>query len=288
MAPERATSWGRLLRPLLTVSRDSLRATLAARGQEWIEDPSNRNPDFARVRLRRLSSALAAEGMTPERLAATATRMARARSALEAAVAEAAARYVELSPAGYLLCQSSAFSRLPEEVGLRLLSRMILVAGGGMYGPRLERLERVLAELGRGLTGARTLGGCSLVPGEDWVLICREAARMAPPVTLIPGRPVRWDGRFVAELAEDAPTGLRLGGLGGLGWRRLGRMAKGQRLTPLPACVRPTLPALFDEDGVSAVPHLGYNPGDAMAVLRRLDAAPSWSLTEIVPRLVRT
>ena len=287
MAPERVTSWGRLLRPLLTTGRDALRATLTERGQDWIEDPSNRNPDFARVRLRRLMPNLAEEGMTPERLAATAKRMGRARAALEASVAEAAARFVTMAPAGYALCQSSGFATMPEEIALRLLSRLILVVGGGVHGARLERLERLLSELRHGLTGARTLGGCSLVPSEDGVLICREAARMVPPVALIPGQTMRWDGRFVVEVAEDAPPGLFLGGLGGLGWRRLCRMAKGERLTPLPSCVRPTLPALFDEDGVSAVPHLGYKAREAMVVLRRLDAAPSWTLTEIVPRLVR-
>jgi tRNA(Ile)-lysidine synthase len=287
MPCERATRWGRLIRPLLDIPRQRLRATLEARGQSWIEDPSNRNPDFARVRLRRLMPDLAAEGVEPPRLAATATRLGRARAALESAMAEAAARYVELTPAGYALCHAPAFSSLPEEIGLRLLARLILVVGGGGHGPRLERLERLYGLLRGGLAKAHTLGGCSLVPYDDGILVCRETARMAPPVSLNPGETLLWDGRFLVHVAEDAPSGLSLGGLGPVGWRRLCRMAAGQRLLPLPSCVRPTLPALFGEDGISAVPHLGYNPRGAMAALRRLDAAPSWTLTASGPRLVR-
>ena len=287
MAPERVTRWGRLLRPLLDVSRQCLRATLEARGQNWVEDPSNRNLDFARVRLRRLMPDLAAEGLESTRLAATAKRLGRARAALEGALAEAAARSVELSPAGYAFFRTAGFSRLPEEVGLRLLARLVLVVGGGVHGPRLERLERLYGQIRAGLTTSRTLGGCSVVPGDDGVLVCREVARMAPPVALVPGKTVLWDGRFLAELSPDGPPGLFLGGLGAVGWRGLCRMAAGHRLHPLHSCVRPTLPALFDEDGVSAVPHLGYNPRGVMAGLRRLDVAPSWTLTAIDPRLVR-
>ena len=42
----------RLLRPLLGVAKARLLATLGQRGIGWVEDPSNRDPRFARSRLR--------------------------------------------------------------------------------------------------------------------------------------------------------------------------------------------------------------------------------------------
>ncbi len=42
----------RLLRPLLSVPRARLSATLVARGVAWIDDPSNTDPRFERARLR--------------------------------------------------------------------------------------------------------------------------------------------------------------------------------------------------------------------------------------------
>ena len=48
----------RLLRPLLGVSRDRLTATLEARGVAWIDDPSNTDPRFERVRVARRTAAL--------------------------------------------------------------------------------------------------------------------------------------------------------------------------------------------------------------------------------------
>ncbi|HEY7933369.1 MAG TPA: tRNA lysidine(34) synthetase TilS [Solirubrobacteraceae bacterium] len=45
-------SEGRLIRPLLALSRDQTGAYCTARGLRWREDPSNDNEDYARVRVR--------------------------------------------------------------------------------------------------------------------------------------------------------------------------------------------------------------------------------------------
>ena len=42
-----------LYRPLLHLSRERLRSFLRARGQRWIDDPSNENTQFERVRIRK-------------------------------------------------------------------------------------------------------------------------------------------------------------------------------------------------------------------------------------------
>ena len=48
MSPRR----GRLVRPLLGVTREEVREYLRARGLEWREDPSNADRRFARARVR--------------------------------------------------------------------------------------------------------------------------------------------------------------------------------------------------------------------------------------------
>lgn len=281
MAPERPTSWGRVLRPLLSIPRAALEASLRQRGQGWICDPSNSNTAFGRVRLRALAGGLAAEGLTAERLAGTAGRLARAQAALDTMVAEAAARHVTLDDAGYALVRPSALGALPDEVGLRLLSRLLLAIGGETYTPRLERLERLHAAVKTGLETARTLAGCRIVPLKDTLVICREPSRVAPPIALVPGSRIRWDGRFEALVAADAPTGLSLGALGPQG-RTLVAAALGRKnsAVSVPACVIPTLPALYHERGILAAPHLGYNRDGAASVLPCLRSAPAHVMTD--------
>jgi tRNA(Ile)-lysidine synthase len=82
---------GRLVRPLLDVTREEVRDYLRARGLEWREDPSNADRRFARARVRHdLLEALRTVGPAPERtIAETARQLREEAEVLDAAVAEA-------------------------------------------------------------------------------------------------------------------------------------------------------------------------------------------------------
>jgi tRNA(Ile)-lysidine synthase len=87
MAPRR----GRLVRPLLDVTREEVRSYLRARGLGWREDPSNADRRFARARVRHdLLEALREVGPAAERtIAETARQLREEAELLDAAVSEA-------------------------------------------------------------------------------------------------------------------------------------------------------------------------------------------------------
>ena len=72
------------LRPLLDTPRAALRDMLRARGIDWVDDPSNDNPAFDRVRMRQAGPLLAELGLSTQTLAALADRMQMARAVLHA------------------------------------------------------------------------------------------------------------------------------------------------------------------------------------------------------------
>lgn len=270
----------RLLRPLLGLSRARLRATLVCRGQAWLEDPSNENPAFARVRLRALLPMLAEEGLTPARLAAAAMCFGAFRARLDVTVAALLAKSASLYPEGYARLRREAFLAAPSEVGRFGLGRLLRLVGGAPYAPRLDRLDRLYKmlreeRLGRG----RTLGGCRVLPAGAGFLICREARAAGESLALRPAAELRWDGRFqvevVAAKAASAKAkriqALRLCRLGGEGWAEVVAARPELRACAIPSAVRPTLPAIWDRRGVLAVPHLGYGQdGAAGIILKRL------------------
>ncbi len=259
----RETAECRLLRPLLDVPRTRLTATLEAAGQTWITDPSNDSNRFARVRLRHSAAILEREGLGAARLAATARHLGRARAALESEVTRWLAVAAALHPAGFARLDPTRLAAAPPEIALRALARLAAAIGGADHMARLDRLERLLGALAGGRTGGRTLGGCRFVPHRGGVLVCREPHAAAPPMSLSPGDTVRWDGRFTARLAADAPTGLSIGALGLSGLR--------QHAERLPGAVRPTLPAIRDLAGIVAVPHLHYERPDRRGLSAFLD-----------------
>jgi tRNA(Ile)-lysidine synthase len=160
-----------LVRPLLRISKARLVATLKAAGVRHSEDPSNRDPRYARTRLRAMMTELAREGLDAQGLARLAARMRRAEATIEFAVAAAQAA---LAPGpwpqrGPIACDAVQFGGLPAEVGMRLLGRAIVHAGDegpvelGKLETLYEALRQARAPLRRTLAGALvSLGGGQL------------------------------------------------------------------------------------------------------------------------------
>ena len=284
MAAIHETGDVRLLRPLLDVPRERLRACLEDERRPYVEDPSNEDIAFARVRMRAVLPAFEREGLTASRLTATARRMARARVALDSAATALLARAAAIYPEGYANLRPATLCEAPEEVGLRALSRLLACIGGGDYGPRLERLERLHGWLAQGgSAGAgRTLGGCRIIRRRGSVLVCRETAAVKGSVAV--GDGAVWDGRFRLSVGRVSPGGPRVGMLGRAGWKKLVHERPGLRKLDLAAAVRRSLPAVWALDEVIAVPHLSYrrdnqdsraSPVDGIAFLpaRPLSAA---------------
>lgn len=256
MAPVSGHAELRLLRPLLDVPRQRLVALLETCGQAYVDDPSNRDGAFARVRMRKLLPSLAGEGLTVERLAGTARRMARARAALEQATTALLAESAAIFPEGYALLSPAPLLAAAEEVALRALSRVLTCVGGAEHAVRLERLERLLRWLRSGAGNARTLGGCRIVRHRERLLVCREPA--AAETARVARNGEIWDGRFRLVADCDMPDDAVIGPLGADGWRQVASEVPDLAKAGVPVPVRSVLPALRDLDGVLAVPHLNY------------------------------
>jgi tRNA(Ile)-lysidine synthase len=256
MSAVRELAGCRLVRPLLSVPRARLAALLAEAGQPFLEDPSNRNPAFERVRLRRRleeepPSASGGQGMIDEAIG-EARRCAAERGRREHVLDALIGRAVALHPAGFAVLDPDAIAEADHETVERLLARVAACIGGGRYPARRERLVRLREGL-RAASGTRTLGGCRFVTWRGRVLVLRELAAGASPNVLRPGAEVVWDRRFAVALRPTASAAVSVGYLG----------QSGYRLPPhaepaLPRLLHAVLPAFWDARGLVAVPHLGF------------------------------
>lgn len=268
MASVHVRSDVRLLRPLLSISKARLIATLRAHGVGWLEDPSNRDPSHGRTRIRRAMPAMSVAGVEASRIAFAAQQLGRARGAIDLAVARLLAEAVVVHPAGFAEFDPTPLISTPEEVALRSLARMLQTVGGGGYTPRLARLKRLYSGLAGDFRRGATLGGCRIVPRRGRCLIVREVAGV-PSIELKPGPRLLWDGRFEIALdrKEAAKHGkLSLGPLTESGWREVAGPETLTRTVTIPAPARASLPAIRDERGVLYVPHLAFRRGGDRAL----------------------
>lgn len=242
---------GAFLRPLLPLRRAALRDWLRARGIAWIEDPSNDDPRFDRVRARQMLDLLAPLGLTVDRLTDTAAHMARARAALRQAAADLAARAVR-AEGGDLILPAPLLE--PGELEGRILSAAIRWIGATPYRPRHDALTAAAAALRQGQ--ARTLSGVAMRPEGQGARLSREPAAVAPPVATQGA--VTWDGRWhVAPLAPPGPGPWQVGALGAAGLAQL----PDWRAAGLPRRSLLASPAVWQGDRLVSAPLAGLTGG---------------------------
>jgi len=246
----------RVLRPLLGVPKARLVALLDAQRQPFITDPSNCDPRFERSRLRG-SGALPADAdfTTLDRQIRTFGRervvRQRRRNAL---LADA----LTLHPAGFAVLDPGLVLAASPEIAERVLAAVAMTIGGRLYSPRGRRVARLRERLAGGGRRGYTLGGCRFVVWRERILVLRELAAAAAPVRLNPGESLLWDGRFRVALPVAADRPIVVGHLGQAGVAEFNRLAPGSPHHTLPRLLHPILPAVWDEDGVVAVPQFAF------------------------------
>jgi len=249
MAERRIHNGVTLLRPLLEVTRAELRQYLQSRGISWSEDPSNEDPRFERVRVRRALEGLAPLGLTPEVLARVARNMSKAREALDWYVFLAARDQAHVQAGAVVLCQRK-FRTLPGEISHRLLVRAFQWISGAAYPPRRVPMEQAVLAARTG--GSVTLAGCRLLTTSKQIWVCREY-KAASRATAMPGQV--WDGRW--QVFGGNAKGCEVRALGRKGlqqcpdWRDAG----------VPGPVLEATPALWRGDDLVAAPAAGLGNG---------------------------
>lgn len=261
----------KIARPLLDVSHARLTATLERRSQQWLTDPSNTNDRFARVKIRNAAAALEDAGLTNERIASAAANLARAREAIDTAIAALLATAVDATPWGYALIDARHFATAPREVALRALARLIEVVGGSAYPPRFEQTGAALDWLtAQAKPNGRTLGGCRMARRDGkTVLATREEAALAKEVsdlTLEPGSTALWDRRFLITVPKSTKGKVDVRRLGAEGLKAAGKAAQ---LPPVePRRIAASLPALWRQERLIAAPLIAF-AGDEPAISAR-------------------
>lgn len=206
MAVQRQWNSVTLVRPLLGTSRSDLRDYLRDKGVVWVEDPSNQDHRFDRIKARNAFESLSHLGITPRTLADVARNMSRSREALVWAT-ERAARDLARIDAGDIVLDLKGLKELPEEIVRRLVLQSVQWITGAGYAPRRQPIETAMQALKRG--DPAHVGGCLILIQGTKARICREF-RAVRDLTVPVGEV--WDERW--RLTGPVTDGLEIRALG--------------------------------------------------------------------------
>lgn len=237
------------VRPLLLQLRQELRDHLQGHDIKWIDDPSNEDDRFDRVKTRKVLKALAPLGIDVERLAGTAQNLQMARQALAIQTQNAAADIATVQNGAVLLARQ-AFNLLPPEIHSRLLSHALGWVSRAEYRPRRTALTEIQMALLMGKSS--TLHGCRILVSKAEICVTRE--HQAVKDTVCPSDGI-WDQRW--EFSGPHEKGMEIRPLGEAGLAA----CPDWRSTDMPRASLLATPAIWQNQTLIAAPLAGLPNG---------------------------
>jgi len=186
-----------LIRPLLGVTRDDVEMFLRERGIPWREDASNREPRFARNRIRHELLPRLKQDWNP-RLTEALVHLADLSYEEErwwaAEVARLAGQMFTGSP-GAVEVPANDLARLPRALARRLIRHAIRQVKGSLHAIQFSHIEDVLGLPGTG--GRAQLPGIHAIRSFDWLRLELPGQAQGDPASgelRVPGRRLAPDG----------------------------------------------------------------------------------------------
>lgn len=235
------------MRPVLGMTRASLRNYLLRKGLSWIDDPTNDDGRFARIKARHALQSLEPLGITVDRLATTIRNLSYAQDAVRWAVRRAADELVS-ETVGSLSFKRDELLVLGNEIPRRLLIAMIRWIGGAPHPPRAAQIAEL--DVAIYLKRDATLGGVRFRWSGDTCTVSRELRAVGGAVQS--GQV--WDGRWQLRCGEGEIRALGTEGL---------RQCPDWRATGLPRHVLEVTPGLWLGQTLLAAPCAGFGTGTA-------------------------
>ena len=250
-----------LLRPLLNYGGADVKALAHEAGLPVIDDPSNDDPQFERVRWRRLLPLLQAEGLGAARLAEMAAEMRLLQAALDKKLTAWLDDNASWHDYGVLSLPRAGFCAMPLAHKQRFIGRFVQYFGQHAHPVKQRKADRLLRQIEETPHGGASVGGLHLRWRKSLVFLGREAAACPMPVAMcdmISNPDDRFDSHFDRRFTLSGTKGAKDLHLGALGPHGVAEMrARGFAFdTAVPAAYYAALPGIFDGDRLLDCPLL--------------------------------
>ena len=249
----------RFERPFLAVARADLRSYLGRQGVPWVDDPSNENDRFLRVKARQALKVLQPLGITVATLSHVMANLAAARAAVLVATGDAAAKLC-CERAGEVEFDLKEWQLSVPEVQRRLLIAALRWISGAGYVPRGSGVGRVMMAIDQGRDS--TFAGCRIRISATGFRVVREPKAVTG---LVAGPGQVWDGRWRVDGPFVAGHEVRALGIDGLrqckNWKNTGHSRDSLLVSP----------AVWYNNTLIAAPLAGFDAGFSARIVAQLN-----------------
>ena len=163
-----------IIRPFLNFSKDELIYITKKFFKKYINDPSNEDEKFLRVRVRKYRRELDPEGLDAKKIIKTINNLSVAKNALEFYKNKALRKHFNFISKNKCIINFSLFQEEANEVIFKSISDIISLIAVKYYPPRSFKIINLINRAKGGKFKKCTLGGCVFEKRDGYFLISKE------------------------------------------------------------------------------------------------------------------
>jgi|TARA_B110001452_G_C15206715_1_gene418621 tRNA(Ile)-lysidine synthase len=165
----------KILRPLINIKKSELIYLSNKIFNFYVEDPSNLNENFKRIRIRNLLKKLEDEGLDKKKLLLTISNLKNADSSIEFYIQKNIKKNSKYFEKKNTFLLNKIFFDQPEEITFRSLIILMNKVSNRYYAPRGKNIKNLVMNIKLNkISNKVTLGGCFIEKVNETIIISRE------------------------------------------------------------------------------------------------------------------
>ncbi len=164
----------KILRPLINVKKIELQEIAKIVFNFYVEDPSNQNENFKRIRIRKLIKTLQSEGFDEKKLKLTINNLKLTNNAINYYVEDNIKKNTFYKTKKNIFLLKKNFFIQPKEIIFRSLSDVLRKISMRYYSPRGKTITNAISRINSKNFKRTTLGGCLIEKVSESLIISRE------------------------------------------------------------------------------------------------------------------
>ena len=163
-----------LIRPLLKFSKKDLEQITKKVFKNYVEDPSNKNEEFKRVKIRNFIKNLQKEGMDKDKFNLTIKNLKFANESIKYFVEQNLKNNSIIVNVNKSIILNKNFFYQPEEVVFRSFTKVLKSVGKKYYPVRGKKVEKLINQIKNDNSFKTTLGKCIIKMVNNTIIVSKE------------------------------------------------------------------------------------------------------------------
>ena len=164
----------KIIRPFLDLKKRDLKYITLNYFKTYIEDPSNKNEKFLRVRIRKYRKSMEKEGLDTGKIIKTVHNLVSANRALNFYKDKAIYKHASFVSKNKCLINKQIFLDEAGEIIFKSFSNILSLISGAYYPPRSRKVIDLINRVKKRKFTKSTLGGCVVEKKDNFILISKE------------------------------------------------------------------------------------------------------------------